>query len=1642
MRMNMKMFLNLVIRKCMKKITCFLLAILVVNTLLYAQIEGVVKLEETKDYTLRKVDKYVGIISELGYIENIGAPQLPYTIKTFLVPKNSQVSLNVKEINKSLIDKDILLYPLQFPVSVGRINPDWVEPDSVIYNSLNPFPGKYAEIISDKVSFGYRLVRIKFYPFEYIPKSRELYLCDIAFSLNYSTVKKTISSHSVKKQSKYLFQLDQDYVRSIIDNKEMLNDIVPDLKELVIKDGLMKDGNGLASIVKSKDEMNFPEYLIITSNSLKKTFQVLADWKTRKGVSTIIETVENINSEYPGSDLQEKIRNYLIYMRYNYGHLFVLLGGDTNIVPARLKKSREGGSAMVATDFYYSCVDRGNWNANGNDVFFESVDYDNNLDGGWSFNLGRAPVKNIIEAKAFIDKVIHYEKADMKIDYNYINNSMAADAFIIKDGDNIGKLSNSGRKEIAGYYDGKDLNRWLIYDHYNCNSNTSTCKGRHKDDIFVDLSGKGEELNKSNFVAALKDGGNSGLDHFHLIYHMDHSSFDGMGTSSKDKNESISIWDADNIDNGNYFSILMSGSCFPADITKDCIAEHFLSNANKGAVAFLGNTDNGWADEYGRFGILLDELYKNKNSRYDLSAIYQRVMDKFAGFQTGYFNTNCAFHLLGDPEMQIWTDIPKTLNVSIAPEVLQTGENTVNVVINGLAQNETARICIQKKDELYIVDQLANGSHTINVPVQTLGVVNVTVTAHNFRPVERDIQVSKNGNEPTIAVEGLIYNDKGTGASVGNGDGQLDAGETIELTVKLRNTGKSTLNGLTASLVSTSDDIEIVNASTTFGNIAGNTVVGSVTPFVFKINKNSGEHLRNNASGINLNLKISVNGETKTQLLKIDNIYAPEIEIGNQKISWTSNGNTTVEAGETVKLNIDLMNVGRAEAVGLKAVLISNNAQVSCSSTPISYPAIPFTETKTNAVAFQFRTSGSYNRGLDLTLQLTNKYGKTWSFPVNPLSRPATIRVSTINYKPYSTSINLYWKTVSDVAGYNVYRSNNGENGVYQRLNKFPLTAAYYLDDNLTERTVYYYKVAVISKNGNESEWSMPYKTWTSYPVVSPFPRRLNAGVYSSASCPNIADVDDDGKQEIFWIYEDRYNTHTSYIMGFRPSGEELFDIDGNVTSVSGFAKTPTMLTGQVAFGDLHGNGEQNIVVSTWENDEKYKNERAVYCFSPFDKDGDHKPDLVWEKRIPYSMFQSPVIANLDGSSDGTKEVIIKSHQTSDIYILDHNGNELRRLNPNVSKDRKCDRNYSALTVADLDDDGQMEIIASYDSLGIYIWRQDGTPFTTNPFWGAGIPRLASAPVVCDLNEDGKKEILFSQHDVAVSHVYAISLEGDKTVAGWNGSQTIPYTDNGYSLDHTLAVGDINNDGHLEVVILGRDCVKAWSHTGVEIFNKPIYGLMPQIMWAANVNTPILADVDGDAVPDIVFLFDNYIYALHNDGSEIMGFPIISDEKFMDTPCVADIDNDGKNELIAGNKHDLMVWKTEGVPTAIEWGVKRGNPQNTNEYFPTVCKPTLINSDETWDGESPCGNVILQSGRLVIPAGKTMTLNNTSAVIVRSGAVLEVDGGSILNARIKVLDGGKIILKNNGLVKLRNKGNFEMEKGALMDLSFGKIDLP
>lgn len=135
-----------------------------------------------------------------------------------------------------------------------------------------------------------------------------------------------------------------------------------------------------------------------------------------------------------------------------------------------------------------------------------------------------------------------------------------------------------------------------------------------------------------------------------------------------------------------------------------------------------------------------------------------------------------------------------------------------------------------------------------------------------------------------------------------------------------------------------------------------------------------------------------------------------------------------------------------------------------------------------------------------------------------------------------------------------------------------------------------------------------------------------------------------------------------------------------------------------------------------------------------------------------------------------------------------------------------------------------------------------------------------------------------------------------------------------------------------------------------------------------------------------------------------------------------------------------MTVKTNGKPIGIQWGSERHDSYNTGEYG-TLCAPLLITSDTTWSNvRNPCGNVIIESGKLTVPAGKTITLGETSKIIVRKGAVLEVDGGTVQNAFVRALKGSNLIIKNGGRILLRNQGWLDIEAGAEMDNEQGTIE--
>jgi hypothetical protein len=420
----------------MKKLISFIFGIIATSMFLNAQINDSYVLTAS-DLTIEQIGEY-HIISniETSYTDEIGNPQLLVKNVSFVLPYESTITELEITSSTQQLDGIFYIFPVQPPIPLnGSDPPPFAEPSPLIYNSNSPYPAKSAEIISDEYMHGYHVVTIAIYPIEYHPAKGEVYLRNINFTINYTNAFDT-NNITFEKQSRKRYELGRQFVQGLVKNSNDVENCRNFKAQIIYNDSNYDENKPDKSGSTSAIDMHIPDYIIITNNELKSKFQTLANWKTRKGVPAIIKTIEEIQQDYQGSDLQEKIRNYLkeVYGRWG-ASLFVLLGGDDNIVPARLFRA-----TSYATDLYYATVD-GNWNANNNDLFGEQSD---ETDNGYDFFLGRASVENIAEAQTFINKVIAYEKYSNLGNNSYVNNYLCLSGFL---------SDNKCRVFYDGYFD-------------------------------------------------------------------------------------------------------------------------------------------------------------------------------------------------------------------------------------------------------------------------------------------------------------------------------------------------------------------------------------------------------------------------------------------------------------------------------------------------------------------------------------------------------------------------------------------------------------------------------------------------------------------------------------------------------------------------------------------------------------------------------------------------------------------------------------------------------------------------------------------------------------------------------------------------------------------------------------------------------------------------------------------------------------------------------------------------------------------------------------------------------------------------------------------------------------------------------------
>ena len=373
----------------------------------------------------------------------------------------------------------------------------------------------------------------------------------------------------------------------------------------------------------------------------------------------------------------------------------------------------------------------------------------------------------------------------------------------------------------------------------------------------------------------------------------------------------------------------------------------------------------------------------------------------------------------------------------------------------------------------------------------------------------------------------------------------------------------------------------------------------------------------------------------------------------------------------------------------------------------------------------------------------------------------------------------------------------------------------------------------------------------------------------------------------------------------------------------------------------------------------------------------------------------SPKLADIDG--DGKRELII-ADSDGKVHAFDATGHEKPGWPKTVGtlyhipQHQTMQRAFNAggvdpnvatpvgatVGIADLDGDNKPEIVVATRGGELWVYHGDGSVMPGFPVQidTSGHPMqdpnhivdigFFSSPVLVDLDGDGKRDIVLGAFD---GKVYAFHSDGT-ALAGW---PVLLHDDAAMSADTsdvfaqrilaTAAVGDIDKDGHPDVVISsqehysGSGRIYAIQHDGMNhpggpfLPGWPIRGIISAdvlpVVGNGVPNAPALLDVDGDGVLDVVLVtivgvpkifggdgqlkqtMQNSQFGAQSDAHDSPMIVLIAN------PSVGDVDNDGKPDIVcpAAGFQAANAFATGGIRADFQHEVGAWNAQS-GEFLP------------------------------------------------------------------------------------------------------------
>ena len=711
-------------------------------------------------------------LSGIHIANQAGAPDLPSGSTLVAIPNGATPSIRMVHYQTKTI-QNVDLIPAPQPQLDNDNSPAVYQKDLNIYSRNAFYPATPYQISEVMTVRGVEMVEVGVMPFQYNPVTKELIVySDMELELDVEGGNSTYGDIRYRTP-----EWDQ-----------ILSDM------LLNRDALPEVDYGERRRKHYENRETGCEYLIITPDN--EDFIQLADsikkFRTEQGIPTEIFTV----SQCGGND-QTAIRNFIrnAYNTWDMPPAAVLFLGDHNTdgtqgIVSYTMNNHPGGDGYnpYISDHIYSVM--------GNNHMPQII-------------LARITGRNYEEMYHMIKKDLDYERTP-PTDPDFYDHPITAMGFQLERWFQLCSEVVNGFWELElgkhpvrqnAIYQGTPGSRWSTYEHTNevlgyfgpsgCGYIPQTMS--HLTDWSATGNSVNEAINKGAFI----------------IQHRDHGAEELWGEPS------YSIGNIKRLTNKD-LTYVMSNNCLTGrfnygGVNGECFAEAFhrhqygalgLIAATEVSYSFVndiyvwGAYDNMWPDFMPTYGTqhatnFVHPAFGNAAGKYFLRQ--SSWTDDYVKEITYYL-----FHQHGDAYMNLYTEVPQELEVTMLP-VLPAGSDQYTV-----KADEGAAICLTANGQVIGFDIATGDTQQINVTPQEIGTtVKLTITKQNYYRYEHLIK--------TISAEApyLIFNAIEINDEEGNGNHAPDYNESCRLGISLHNVGFSTIDGFTATLSCDHPAVEI-----------------------------------------------------------------------------------------------------------------------------------------------------------------------------------------------------------------------------------------------------------------------------------------------------------------------------------------------------------------------------------------------------------------------------------------------------------------------------------------------------------------------------------------------------------------------------------------------------------------------------------------------------------------------------------------------------------------------------------------------------------------------------------------------------------------------------------------------------------------